>query len=294
MSAQLARSLGRAGPLRRGACDAPTTCCASPASSPISVILASAVVARDRGRVAASDDGELLDRAWQLAVDTGEAQRIVPVAAALAEAAWLAGDGRRPRAALDTAWAVVRNHAIGWEVGEIAYWRARPGCPIDTATPLARAVRAACSITGGEPPRRVGGARLPAVAGDCAGRRPDASTRPASALDDRRRARSAGGPAAHRCGPARGRPAGAPRAAGRHRATTPPRSPPASSRCCGCSPRGCPTPRSPIACSCRRRPSGITCRRCCASSASRPAPARSRRAAGSGVGSRGRDRAPPR
>src|SRR5262249_47054432 len=64
-----------------------------------------------------------LDEAWQLAEPTGELPRIAPVAAARAEAAWLAGDV----AAVDSATATTLRLAIEqqwrWVSGELAVWR---------------------------------------------------------------------------------------------------------------------------------------------------------------------------
>ena len=70
-----------------------------------------------------------LDEALALAVGTGEVQRLAPVAAARAEAAWLAG--RRADAAAEVArvWPAVVAHPHPWDVGELRWWRALAGDP---------------------------------------------------------------------------------------------------------------------------------------------------------------------
>ena len=67
-----------------------------------------------------------LDEALALAVGTGEVQRLAPVAAARAEAAWLAG--RRADAAAEVArvWPAVVAHPDPWDAGRAALV-ARPG-----------------------------------------------------------------------------------------------------------------------------------------------------------------------
>jgi DNA-binding CsgD family transcriptional regulator/tetratricopeptide (TPR) repeat protein len=80
-----------------------------------------------------------LDEARTLALPTGELQRIGPVAAARAEAAWLEGDAetveREARAALELA----LTRRASWPIGEFASWRWRAGAreqiPPDAAQP---------------------------------------------------------------------------------------------------------------------------------------------------------------
>jgi DNA-binding CsgD family transcriptional regulator len=64
-----------------------------------------------------------LDEALALANRAGEVQRLAPVAAARAEAAWL--DGRRAEAAaeVDRVWPAVVAHPDPWEAGELRWWR---------------------------------------------------------------------------------------------------------------------------------------------------------------------------
>jgi DNA-binding CsgD family transcriptional regulator/tetratricopeptide (TPR) repeat protein len=104
------------------------------------------IVARVAGGLLAIRTGDvergrqLLDEALAQARPTGELQRLAPVAAARAEAAWL----RRDLAAIDGETAAVAEMAAAreqpWELGELAVWRARAGLafPAGTvATPFA-------------------------------------------------------------------------------------------------------------------------------------------------------------
>ncbi len=70
---------------------------------------------------------EPLDEALALAAPTGELQRIGPVAAARAEAAWLTGDHQAVGPATEKALALARRLGAPWVVGELACWRRRAG-----------------------------------------------------------------------------------------------------------------------------------------------------------------------
>ena len=72
-----------------------------------------------QGRPAAA---ELLDEALQLAQATGELQRLTPVAAARAEAAWLRGDMEAVRAEAGRAYPLALKAANRWDIGELAVW----------------------------------------------------------------------------------------------------------------------------------------------------------------------------
>ena len=102
--------------------------------SPITAIVARVAAAQVAARRGADSDG-LLSTAWELARGTGEAQRLVPVAAALAEANWLAGLDP-PTAALDIAWTAAVGHPVAWEIGEIAFWRDLAGLPMNSPIAL--------------------------------------------------------------------------------------------------------------------------------------------------------------
>lgn len=79
----------------------------------------------------------LLEEAHQLALTTGELQRIVPVASARAEAAWLSGDLERcqAEARLGDDPALARTHP--WALGELYSWLWRAGSRISAPGPIA-------------------------------------------------------------------------------------------------------------------------------------------------------------
>jgi DNA-binding CsgD family transcriptional regulator len=94
--------------------------------APITRICALAVagpLAARRGE----DSGAALDEAMALAARTGEVQRLAPVAAARAEAAWLAGRAGDVAAEIDRAWPAVLAHPDPWDVGELRWWRSLAG-----------------------------------------------------------------------------------------------------------------------------------------------------------------------
>ncbi len=96
-------------------------------------IMALVALGRLRVRRGDIDAGEVLDQALALALATGTLQRLGPVRAARAEAAFLRGD--RP-AAVDEAHAALelamqRGHP--WFIGELAYWSSRGGTPVAVA-----------------------------------------------------------------------------------------------------------------------------------------------------------------
>jgi DNA-binding CsgD family transcriptional regulator len=69
----------------------------------------------------------VLAEALALARPTGELQRIGQVAAALAEAAWLARDADASRAATEQAWDLALERRERWFTGDLAVWRQRAG-----------------------------------------------------------------------------------------------------------------------------------------------------------------------
>jgi len=72
------------------------------------------------------DPGEDLDRAWEMAVRLSEPMRLLPVASALVERAWLVGGHER----LDEAAALlaeVHGPGLEWVRGELAVWLRRAG-----------------------------------------------------------------------------------------------------------------------------------------------------------------------
>ena len=68
----------------------------------------------------------LLDEARDLAIPTGERQRVMPVACARAESAWLLGDLDRAADEAIVGWNMPSDGSIRWEVGQLALslWRA--------------------------------------------------------------------------------------------------------------------------------------------------------------------------
>jgi DNA-binding NarL/FixJ family response regulator len=85
------------------------------------------VLARVRMRRGAADAGRLLDEALEQACHGGGTERVVAVAAARAEQAWLAGDAAACRAALAPLEQLDTLQAICWSAGEAAVWRLRAG-----------------------------------------------------------------------------------------------------------------------------------------------------------------------
>ena len=113
---------------------------AHPQLAPISRIPA----AVNRSRIAAyrgQPDGGCLDAAEEAARLIGESQRLVPVAAARAEAAWLTGAPPSDIVAgVDIAWDLAVAHPDKWSLGELAWWLDRAGVSrpgIEPAEPFA-------------------------------------------------------------------------------------------------------------------------------------------------------------
>ena len=75
-----------------------------------------------------------LDEALRLVESTNELQRLTPVAAARAEAAWLEGAADRIDAETRAAFELAMERGSGWPLGELACWRRRAGL-LDEAPP---------------------------------------------------------------------------------------------------------------------------------------------------------------
>jgi DNA-binding CsgD family transcriptional regulator len=108
------------------------------------------VLGRLRVRRGDPDPDTPLARAWELAVQTGDLQRLWPVAAARAESAWLAGrpDGVAPLVADSFDLAMRLGHR--WAVGELGYWLWRVG---QLAGPPPGAMEPYAEQMAGEPAR---------------------------------------------------------------------------------------------------------------------------------------------
>ncbi|MBA3822971.1 MAG: AAA family ATPase [Ktedonobacterales bacterium] len=93
-----------------------------PRITPVSKI--TALVALATIRLRRDDPGglPLLDEAYALAERAGELQRIVPVAVACAEVAWLKQQPEQARQAVLPAFALARTRGNPWGRGELAYW----------------------------------------------------------------------------------------------------------------------------------------------------------------------------
>ncbi len=108
---------------------------ADPRVSPLSRMTALVVTGRLRARLGEPDPWPPLDEAARFAAATGEVQRLGPVAAARAEARWLAGDPDRDTVDAETAPALALALEAGeiWLAGELYTWRRR--CGIDETPP---------------------------------------------------------------------------------------------------------------------------------------------------------------
>jgi DNA-binding CsgD family transcriptional regulator len=88
------------------------------------------VLGRVRARRGEPDVWPVLDEALAVADQTGELQRLSPVAVARAEAAWLAGEPGRELPLLDRViGAAGRLSENPWSLGDLALWRWRSGGP---------------------------------------------------------------------------------------------------------------------------------------------------------------------
>jgi DNA-binding CsgD family transcriptional regulator/tetratricopeptide (TPR) repeat protein len=91
--------------------------------STISRIMALVALGRLRLRRGDPEVGLALDEALALALPTNTLQRLAPVRAARAEAAWHDGDLERVRAEASAAYDLALRAEHAWFVGELGYWR---------------------------------------------------------------------------------------------------------------------------------------------------------------------------
>ncbi|CAN5850624.1 AAA family ATPase [soil metagenome] len=110
-----------------------------PNAPQVSKIMALLALGRLRARRGDPDVWEALDEALELAAPTGTLQRLGPVHAARAEAAWLAGDRDRTVAEARAVYDLALEHHHPWFVGELAYWQWKAGAmtspPAEAAAP---------------------------------------------------------------------------------------------------------------------------------------------------------------
>jgi len=84
----------------------------------VSALPVAGVLAARCGR----DGTAALDEALPIAAATGESQRLVPVAAARAEAAWIAGRAADLVPEIDRAWPAALAHPQPWNLGVLSWW----------------------------------------------------------------------------------------------------------------------------------------------------------------------------
>lgn len=126
----------------RAAADFAAEVLAHPRASPPTRIVASVVGGLLAVRTGDAEHGEaLLDEALAVAAPTGELQRLAPVAAARAEAAWLRGDTPGVDAATATVAELAAERRQPWLLGDLAIWRRRAGltAPAGDVSPPVRA-----------------------------------------------------------------------------------------------------------------------------------------------------------
>ncbi|HSB18865.1 MAG TPA: helix-turn-helix transcriptional regulator, partial [Anaeromyxobacteraceae bacterium] len=98
--------------------------------TPVHKVLPLSVLGRVRAR---RGDGQVwppLDEALELAIGTGELQRIGPARIARAEAAWLAGDDQRARAEAESGLELALTRKEPWVAGELLSWAHRAGLAV--------------------------------------------------------------------------------------------------------------------------------------------------------------------
>jgi transcriptional regulator with XRE-family HTH domain len=103
------------------------TVLARPQLSPVSRINVLTVLGVIQARRGEPDAWRMLDEALAMALPTGEIQRLGPVYAARAEAAWLDGNHARACEAARAGYALAESSGATWHVSELACWRRRLG-----------------------------------------------------------------------------------------------------------------------------------------------------------------------
>ena len=98
----------------------------------------------------------VLDEALDLALQTNTLQRLAPVRAARAEAAWFAGDTNASSKKRLPPTTLAPSHRHRWHVGEFSFWLKRAGEEVTLARILRRTLRSCRSAATGAPPPRPG------------------------------------------------------------------------------------------------------------------------------------------
>ncbi|GGR15415.1 helix-turn-helix transcriptional regulator [Deinococcus ruber] len=102
-----------------------------PTAATISRIMALLALGRVRTRRGDPEVWNVLDEALELARRTATLQRLAPVYAARAEAAWLTGQLQRTALEAGAPYELALQHRHPWFVGELAYWQWKAGSEID-------------------------------------------------------------------------------------------------------------------------------------------------------------------
>jgi DNA-binding CsgD family transcriptional regulator/tetratricopeptide (TPR) repeat protein len=109
------------------AADTATIVLRIPRTSTTPRILGLVVLALVRARRGDPEVRPLLDEAWSLAEPTAELPRVGPVAAAMAEVAWLEGDLDAAARAAASGLSHAAHCRSPWVIGDLAVWHARAG-----------------------------------------------------------------------------------------------------------------------------------------------------------------------
>lgn len=102
-----------------------------PGVAAVSRITALVSLGRIRTRRGDPDVWDILDEAFELARQTGTLQRLAPVHAARAEAAWNVGKRDQVVAEAEAVYALALKQKHRWYVGELSYWLWKAGIPVD-------------------------------------------------------------------------------------------------------------------------------------------------------------------
>lgn len=119
-----------------------------PGSAVITRITALTALGRVRARRGDPEVWPILDEALELAGSTRTLQRVGPVRAARAEAAWLTGDPELAGAEAAAAWTLATKREHPWFTGELAYWLWQSGRLTVSEVPLYSAAPFRAEITG--------------------------------------------------------------------------------------------------------------------------------------------------